>query len=283
MKILVPIKRVADPDNASKLKVSGDGTAVTSEGLEWKMNPFDDWSLEAALRLTENAAEKNARVGEVVLVSIGPNDEHTQRIIREGLAKGAERGILVEAEDTTLDSNVVAQVLKAVADKETPDLVVLGKQAADGDSNVAGTQLAELLGWPVVNYAMQITTADDGKTLEVQRELDTGVATVKVTGPAVVTTSDRILQPDSVTNGVTPADHQYAKLEVGGRYASLKGIMQAKKKPIDTMSLGDLGVEPAQTLSYTKFELPPARSGETTFAESVEDLVDKLHNAAKVI
>ncbi|MEM8610088.1 MAG: electron transfer flavoprotein subunit beta/FixA family protein [Myxococcota bacterium] len=283
MKILVPIKRVADPDNASKLKVSGDGGAVTSEGLEWKMNPFDDWSLEAALRLTENAAEKNARVGEVILVSIGPNDEHTQRIIREGLAKGAERGILVEAEDNTLDSNIVAQVLKAIVDKESPDLVVLGKQAADGDSNVAGTQLAEHLGWPIVNYAMQLTTADDGKTLQVQRELDTGVATVKVTGPAVVTTSDRILQPESVKNGVTPADHQYAKLEVGGRYASLKGIMQAKKKPIDTTSLGDLGVEPAAALKYTKFELPPARSGETTFVESVEDLVEKLHNAAKVI
>jgi len=111
VKILVPIKRVADPDNASKLKVSGDGSAVTSEGLEWKMNPFDDWSLEAALRLTENAAEKNARVGEVVLVSIGPNDEHTQRIIREGLAKGAERGILVESEDGSLDSGVVAAIL----------------------------------------------------------------------------------------------------------------------------------------------------------------------------
>ncbi|MEM7137984.1 MAG: electron transfer flavoprotein subunit beta/FixA family protein [Myxococcota bacterium] len=283
MKILVPIKRVADPDNASKLKVSGDGTAVTSEGLEWKMNPFDDWSLEAALRLTENAAEKSARVGEVVLVSIGPNDEHTQRIIREGLAKGAERGILVEADDATLDSSVVAQVLKAVADKESPDLIVLGKQAADGDSNVAGTQLAESLGWPIVNYAMRVETSDDGKTLDVKRELDTGVATVKVTGPAVITTSDRILHPESIKNGVTPADHQYAKLEVGGRYASLKGIMQAKKKPIDATSMGDLGVTPAPSLNYTKFELPPARSGETTFVESVEDLVDKLHNTAKVI
>ena len=283
MKILVPIKRVADPDNASKLKVSGDGTAVTSEGLEWKMNPFDDWSLEAALRLTENAAEKNARVGEVVLVSIGPNDEHTQRIIREGLAKGAERGILVEAEDGNLDSNVVSQILKAVADNESPDLVVLGKQAADGDSNVAGTKLAERLGWPIVNYAMKISTDDGGKTFEIERELDTGVATIKVTGPAVLTTSDRILHPESVKNGVTPADHQYAKLEVGGRYASLKGIMQAKKKPIDRTSISDLGVEPQKALNYTKFELPPARSGETTFVESVEELVDKLHNTAKVI
>ena len=283
MKILVSIKRVADPDNASKLKVSSDGKSVTSEGLEWKMNPFDDWSLEAALRLTENAAEKNKRVGEVVLVSIGPNDEHTQRIIREGLAKGAERGILVEAEDATLDSGVVADILKAIVDKESPDLVVMGKQAADGDSNVAGTELAEKLGWPIINYAMRIMTADDGKTLEVQRELDTGVATVKVTGPAVLTTSDRILHPESVRNGVTPDDHQYAKLEVGGRYASLKGIMQAKKKPIDQTSIADLGVQPKPALSYLNFELPPARSGETTFVEDVADLVDKLHNTAKVI
>ena len=283
MKILVPIKRVADPDNASKLKVSDDGTSVISEGLEWKMNPFDDWSLEAALRLTENAAEKSARVGEVVLVSIGPNDEHTQRIIREGLAKGAERGILVDGQDVGLDSDVVASVLKAVVDKESPDLVVMGKQAADGDSNVAGTKLAEKLGWPIINYAMKIKTNDDGKTLEVHRELDTGVATVKVTGPAVLTTSDRILQPDSVRNGVTPDDHQYAKLEVGGRYASLKGIMQAKKKPIDQMSLDDLGVDTTKALNYIKFERPPARSGETTFVENVAELVDKLHNTAKVI
>jgi len=283
VKILVSIKRVADPDNASKLKVSADGKAVTSEGLEWKMNPFDDWSLEAALRLTENAAEKNARVGEVVLVSIGPNDEHTQRIIREGLAKGAERGILVQADEGNLDAGVVAAVMKAIVDKESPDLVVMGKQAADGDSNVAGTVLAEKLGWPVINYAMKIKTSDDGKTLEVLRELDTGVATVKVTGPAVLTTSDRILQPDSVKNGVTPDSHQYAKLEVGGRYASLKGIMQAKKKPIDQTSLSDLGVDAKKALNYTKFELPPARTGETTFVADVAELVDKLHNTAKVI
>jgi electron transfer flavoprotein beta subunit len=283
VKILVTIKRVADPDNASKLKVSADGKSVTSEGLEWKMNPFDDWSLEAALRLTENAAEKNARVGEVVLVSIGPNDEHTQRIIREGLAKGAERGILVEAEEGSLDAGVVAVIIKAIADKESPDLIVMGKQAADGDSNVAGTRVAEKLGWPIINYAMKIKTSDDGKTFEVLRELDTGVATVKVTGPAVFTTSDRILHPESIKNGVTPDDHQYAKLEVGGRYASLKGIMQAKKKTIDQMSIADLGVDPAKALNYTKFELPPARSGETTFVEDAADLVDKLHNTAKVI
>ncbi len=142
MKILVPIKRVADPDNANKVKISDDGTAVTSEGLEWKLNPFDEWSLEAALRLTENAAEKK-RVGEVILVTIGPKDAVST--MRQGLAMGAERGILVESNDQELDSHVVAQILAKIVEKEEPDVVFLGKQSADGDSNVAGTKLAEFL------------------------------------------------------------------------------------------------------------------------------------------
>lgn len=279
MKILVPIKRVADPDNANKVKVNGDGTQVTSEGLEWKMNPFDEWSLEAALRLTENGATK-ARTGEVVLVSIGPKD--AAQTVRQGLAMGAERGILVEANDQELDSNMVAQILKAIVDKEKPDLVVMGKQTVDGDSNVAGTVLAELLGWPLANYAMSIQTADDGKTLTVKRELDTGVSTIKVTGPAVVTTSDRILKPESVKNGQTPADFKYPEAE-GGRYASLKGIMAAKKKPIEEVTAASLGAAPQKTLTYLKFELPPARSGKTTFVESVQELVQKLKSDAKVL
>ncbi len=279
MKILVPIKRVADPDNANKVKVSGDGTQVTSEGLEWKMNPFDEWSLEAALRLTENGATK-ARTGEVVLVSIGPKD--AAQTVRQGLAMGAERGILVDANDQELDSNMVAQILKAIVDKEKPDLVVMGKQTVDGDSNVAGTVLAELLGWPLANYAMSIQTADDGKTLTVKRELDTGVSTIKVTGPAVVTTSDRILKPESVKNGQTPADFKYPEAE-GGRYASLKGIMAAKKKPIEEVTAASLGAAPQKTLTYLKFELPPARSGKTTFVESVQELVQKLKSDAKVL
>ena len=279
MKILVPLKRVADPDNANKVKVSGDGTQVTSEGLEWKMNPFDEWSLEAALRLTEDGAKKT-RTGEVVLVTIGPKD--AAQTVRQGLAMGAERGILVEANDQELDSNMVAQILKAIVDKEKPDLVVMGKQTVDGDSNVAGTVLAELLGWPLANYAMSLATDDDGKTLTVKRELDTGVSTIKVTGPAVVTTSDRILKPESVKNGVTAADFKYPEAE-GGRYASLKGIMQAKKKPIEELTADALGASPAKTLTYTKFELPPARSGQTTFVESVEELVQKLKTDAKVL
>jgi len=279
VKILVPIKRVADPDNANKVKVSGDGKQITSEGLEWKMNPFDEWSLETALRLTEDGKAKS-RVGEVVIVSVGPKD--AAQTIRQGLAMGAERGILVEGDDAQLDGSAVAAILKAVVEKEKPDLVLLGKQTVDGDSNVVGTTLGELLGWPVANYCASLKTADGGKSLTVVRDTDAGALTLKVTGPAVVTITDRILHPTAVKNGVTPDDFAYPESE-GGRYASLKGIMQAKKKPIEETTASALGAEAKATLNYAKFELPPARSGNTEFVETVEELVQKLHSVAKVI
>ncbi|MEM9862899.1 MAG: electron transfer flavoprotein subunit beta/FixA family protein [Myxococcota bacterium] len=279
MKVLVPIKRVADPDNANKVKIAEDGKAVTSEGLEWKLNPFDEWSLEAALRLTENAADKK-RAGEVILVSIGPKD--TAQTMRQGLAMGAERGILGESDDAELDSHVVAQVLAKIVEKESPDVVFLGKQSADGDSNVAGTKLAEFLDWPMVNYVTTMKTGDEGKSFEVKRELDVGQQTLKVEGPCIFTASDRILQPHSVKNGVTPEDHAYPESDKA-RFASVRGIMMAKKKPIEELSMDDLGVEAKRVNEYVAFALPPARSGNTTFVESVEDLVEKLQTEAKVL
>ncbi|MEM6962678.1 MAG: electron transfer flavoprotein subunit beta/FixA family protein, partial [Myxococcota bacterium] len=191
MKILVPVKRVADPDNANKVKVSSDGSQISTEGLEWKMNPFDEWALEAALRLTENGETKK-REGEVVLVSIGPQD--AAQTIRQGLAMGADRAILVEAEDEQLDSSSVAKILAAVAAKETPDIVLMGKQAADGDSNATSQALAEHLGWPMATSAMTLKTSDGGKSFTIKRELDTGVLTLEIDGPAVLSASDRILQ-----------------------------------------------------------------------------------------
>ena len=279
MKILVPIKRVADPDNANKVKVSDDGKQVTSEGLEWKLNPFDEWSLETALRLTEDAGAKK-RVGEVVLVTIGPKDAVTT--MRQGLAMGAERGILIEAEDGQLDSHTVAAALAKVVEKESPDVVFLGKQAADSDSNVAGTVLAEMLDWPLVNYATNICTDDEGKTFDVKRELDVGVQTLKVTSPCVFTSSDRILQPQAVKNGVTAADFAYPESD-GGRYAKLKDIMMAKKKPVEETTLSDLGVEPAGTDEYVEFALPSGRTGSVVFVEDVAELVEKLKTEAKVL
>ena len=277
MKILVPVKRVCDPDNANKVKVSADGTAVTSEGLEWKPNPFDEYAVETALRLNENAA-KNERLGETVVVSFGPAD--VAQTLRQTLAMGADRGILVAAEDKDLDSLVVARALKAIVDNEKPDLVLMGKQVVDGDSNAVGQMLAELLGWPMATFAMHIATTDGGKTLEVGREVDTGVLTLKVQTPAVVTVDLRIVAPDAVKNGATPEGHKYNE---GARYASLKGIMQAKKKKIDQVTLASLGSDASLSTTYSKFELPPARSGSVTFVENVDQLVDKLHNEAKLI
>ena len=277
MKILVPVKRVADPDNANKMKVSGDGKSVTSEGLEWKVNPFDEYAVEAALRLNENAATK-AALGETVVVSIGSAD--VAQTLRQPLAMGADKGILVGAEDGELDSVVVARALKAVVDKEKPDLVLMGKQAVDGDSNTAGQMLAEMLGWPMATFAMSIEVADGGKALTVGREVDTGVLTLKVQLPAVVTVDLRIVAPGAVKNGETPAGHAYNE---GARYASLKGIMQAKKKPIDQLSLSDLGVAAQPAVKYQRFELPAKRSGSVTYVESVEELVQKLQTVAKVL
>lgn len=277
MKILVPVKRVCDPDNANKVKLSADATAVTSDGLEWKPNPFDEYAVEAALRLNENAP-KNEKLGETIVVSLGVAD--VAQTLRQALAMGADRGILVEADDKQLDSAVVARALKAIVDKEKPDLVLMGKQTVDGDSNAVGQILAEQLGWPMATFAMTVTTSDGGKTLTVGREVDTGVLTLKLTLPAVVTVDLRIVATNAIKNGATPADHKYNE---GARYASLKGIMAAKKKPIDQQKLADLGIDTATAGTYAKFELPPARSGSTVFCESVDDLLSKLKNDAKVI
>ncbi|MFW5877346.1 MAG: electron transfer flavoprotein subunit beta/FixA family protein [Myxococcota bacterium] len=279
MKILVPLKRVADPYNANKVGVSGDGSKVTTEGLEWKLNPYDEYALEAALRLTENAQSKQ-RIGEVVIVSIGPSD--AVQTIRQGLAMGADRAIRVEGEDEQLDSWTTAKILAEVVKKEQPDLVLMGKLTVDSESNATGPYLAEFLGWPQATHAMHLITEDEGKTFTIGREVDGGVITIKVSAPVVITASDRIIHPDAVKNGVTPADFKYPEAE-GGRYASLKGIMAAKKKPIEDLTPDGLGVSLETQQAYPKFEKPPARSGEVEFVETVEELVQKLHTEAKVL
>jgi electron transfer flavoprotein beta subunit len=273
VKILVPVKRVSDPDNANKVKVSADGKTVTTDGLEWKPNPFDEYAVETALRLNENA-KGNEKLGETVVVTLGAKD--SAQTLRQALAMGADRGILVETDDNKLDSLVVARALKAIVDKEKPDVVIMGKQAVDGDSNATGQILAELLGWPMATFAMSIKTTDGGKSFLVGREVDTGVLTVKVTGPAVITVDLRIVAPKAVQNGVTPEAHEYAD---GARYASLKGIMAAKKKPVAEEKLSTDGTPGT---NYVKFELPPARKA-GVFVESVDELVGKLKNEAKVL
>jgi electron transfer flavoprotein beta subunit len=276
VKILVPVKRVSDPDNANKVKVSGDGKTVTTDGLEWKLNPFDEYAVESALRLNENA-KGNEKLGETIVVTLGPKE--ASQTLRQALAMGADRGILVEADDNKLDSLVVARALQKIVEEEKPDVVLLGKQAVDGDSNATAQVLAELLGWPQATFAMSISTADAGKTITVGREVDTGVLTVKVQTPAVISVDLRIVSPKAVQNGATPAAHEYAD---GARYASLKGIMQAKKKPIAEKPLTGLGVDATPGTNYIKAELPPARKAGVV-VDSVDTLISKLKNEAKVI
>lgn len=280
MKILVPIKQVLDPDNANRVKVSADGAKVTGEGLAWKPNPFDSYALEAALRLNENGKPPAAKLGEVVAVMIAPRDATVTQTARHVLSMGADRVIHVVATDEALDSAVVARVLKALADKEKPDLLLLGKQAVDGDSNAAGQMTAEMLGWPMATFAMSIATSDGGKTLTVGREVDTGVLTVKVTAPAVVTVDLRIVASNAIKNGVTPPEHVYKE---GIRFIPLKNINAVKDKKAEEIEIGALGVDAAPATKYSKFELPPARKGGVVFVQSAAELVQKLKTEAKVL
>lgn len=279
MKILVPVKRVADPDNADKVEVSADGGSIQSKGLEWRINPYDEYALEAALRLTEDGASK-VRSGEVVLVSIGPAE--VVSTLRQGLAMGADRAVIVAADDESLDADSVAQILAAVVRRESPDAVVMGKITVDSDSDATGQHLAEALGWPMATHAMRIRTEKDSEELEVERETDGGTVTVRLKTPAVITVSDRIIHPASVSNGITPADFRYPEAE-GGRYASLKGIMAAKKKKADELTLEALAITPTPLIRYEKFEPAPKRTGAAVVVGSAEELVQRLRDEAKVL
>lgn len=276
MKILVTMKRVADPDNANKVKISGDGTQVTSEGLEWKPNPFDEYGVEAALRILEDGVGSGKLRGEVVVVTIGP-EEVTQQI-RQCLAMGADRGILVSGDDDKLDAMIVARTMAKLVEKEQPDLVIMGKQAVDGDSNQASQMLAEILGWPQATFAGHVEVPEDLSSATVTREVDGGAAKVKVAFPAVLSVDLRIVTPTGVSNNVA-AGKDYQE---GPRYASLRGIMKAKKKPIDKLTLDDLGVDQTLQVRTVSFTQPAARSA-GVILETVQELVQKLQDEAKVL
>src|SRR5476651_459899 len=215
MKILVPVKRVVDYN--VKVRVKSDGTGVDTANVKMSMNPFDEIALEEATRLKEAG-----KVTEVVAISCGVTQ--CQETLRTAMAIGADRGILVET-TTELEPLAVAKLVKALAEKEQPQLIILGKQAIDDDSNQTGQMLAALLGWPQATFASKITLSDGGA--EVMREIDGGLETVALKLPAVVTTDLRLNEP---------------------RYASLPNIMKAKKKTIEPMSPADLGVDPAPRL-----------------------------------
>jgi electron transfer flavoprotein beta subunit len=273
VKILVPCKRVPNPE--LKLKVGG-GT-VDLSGTTWQVNPFDEYAVEAALRLTERS-KGGERSGEVIVVSIGPKDTTTQ--LRQLLAMGADRAILVAGDDAALDADLVARTLKAVVETEKPDLVVMGKQAVDGDDNQVGQLLAGYLGWPQATFLSSIVLAADGKSATVEREVDNGVEARRVRLPAVATVDLRIIGKKSVRNEALAAPG--AEWDDTQRLASLKGIMAAKKKELKEVSADALGVKGDALVKTLSHASPPARKAGIKVG-SVEELVAKLHTEAKVI
>jgi len=268
VKVLVALKRVADPDNANKVKISPAGDAIDTTGLEWKTNPFDEYALEAALRLTENGKAPKKREGEVVVVTLGPKE--TETMLRAALATGADRAIRIEANDNELDGRLVAIALKAIVDAEKPDLILLGKQAVDGDSNQVGQRLAELLDYPMATFAA--TIKEETGALLVGREVNL---------PAVVTVDLRIVAPTSVYSKLTQAEAGF-KHGDGVRFAPLPAIMAAKKKPLEIKALADLAGGAQLATQYLKFERPPQRAGGAK-VKDVAELVEKLTTVSKVI
>jgi len=249
MKALVSIKRVIDYN--VKVRVKADGSGVETANVKMSMNPFDEIAVEEAVRLKEAGV-----VTEIVVVSCGP--QACQETLRTALAIGADRAILVES-DAELQPLAVAKLLKAVAGRENPGLVILGKQAIDDDSNQTGQMLAALLGWPQATFASKVKI--DGGKAQVTREVDGGLDTISVKLPAVVTTDLRLNEP---------------------RYVTLPNIMKAKKKPLENLKPDALGVDVAPRLKTLKVTEPAKRKGGVKVADA-KALVEKLRNEAKVI
>lgn len=274
MKILVPFKRVADPENANKVKVTG--AKIETAGMEWKPNPFDEYAVEAALRLTENGTNPKQRLGEVTVVTFGPAE--CDQTLRGALATGADKAIRVDATDDQLDGVIVARALAKIVEQVQPDVVMMGKQTVDSDSNQVAQYLAEYLGWPQITFAISIH--NEGNTaFEVVRVGDGGVQKVKVKLPAVISVEDRLVNSASVKSAPTPASHKY---QDGVRFAPLPAIMQAKKKPLEVKKLADLGIDTTPAVKYHSYEPPPARKAGVK-VKTVQELVDKLKNEAKVL
>ena len=273
MKILVPLKRVPDPELKTKIK---DG-AIDLTGANWVVNPFDEYAVETALRLLENGESGTRDGGEVVVVTIGPDDAAQQ--LRSALAMGADRAIRIGAEDKSLDSRTVAAALIKVIEAEKPDLVLMGKQAVDGDANQVPQMLAGKLGLPQATFAASVELAADKKSVLVGREVDAGVEYKRIPLPGVVSVDLRIVSPKAVKNHVTPDAHAYPD---GPRYASLKGIMAAKKKPMEQKTLADYGVSVEPATKETGVRLPPPRPPGQIVAD-IPTLVKKLVDEAKAL
>lgn len=249
MKVLVPVKRVVDYN--VRVRVKSDNSGVETTNVKMSMNPFDEIAVEEAIRLKEKGIAT-----EIIIVSIGT--AQCQETIRTGLALGADRGIFVEA-DTQIEPLGIAKILKAIVEKENPNLVIMGKQSIDGDNNQTGQMLAALLNYPQGTFASEIKIEND--TVVVTREIDGGLETLKLSLPTILTTDLRLNEP---------------------RYASLPNIMKAKRKPLETLTLADLNVTFRPHVEILKVEAPAERQP-GVILNSVSELVEKLKNEAGVI
>jgi electron transfer flavoprotein beta subunit len=249
LKVLVPVKRVVDYN--VKVRVKSDKSGVELDNVKMSMNPFDEIAVEEALRLKEKGIAT-----EVIAISIGP--AQVQETIRNALAMGADSGIFIEATNNLEPLNI-AKIISSVAKKESIDLMILGKQAIDDDMNATGQMIAALLGWPQATFASKVEISD--KKAVVSREVDGGIENIEVALPAVISTDLRLNEP---------------------RYASLPNIMKAKKKPINQIQVDELNLKIEQRLDILKVEEPTKRQS-GIMLKTVEELVDKLKNEAKVI
>jgi len=250
VKTLVTVKRVPDPETT--IRVKPDGSGIVTDNVKYVINPFDEIAIEEALRIKEKLG------GEVVLVSLGAKVITEQ--LRTGLAMGADRAVLILCEQE-LDSLAVASVFAKLVEREKPELVVMGKQAIDDDANQAGQMLAALLGWPQATFASKVEFAADQKSVQVTREVDGGLETVGFSLPGIITADLRLNEP---------------------RYASLPGIMKARKKEIKEIPIADFGADVTPRLKVLKLE-PPAKKQAGKKLETVQALIDALHTGAKVI
>ncbi len=251
MKILVPLKRVPDPD--TKIRLKADGSGVDADGVKFAVNPFDAIALEEALRIKENLGE-----AEILVVTIG-GDECVEQL-RVGLAMGADRALLIKTA-TDLDPLAIAKILLALYRRERPDFVLMGKQAIDDDSNQVGQMLAALLGIGQATFVSKLELLENNSKARCGRETDAGIETIVVKLPAIITTDLRLNEP---------------------RYVSLPGIMKAKKKPLEEVAVADLGVAVASRTQVLKME-PPTRRKAGMRVKTVDELVDKLKHDAKVL
>ena len=249
MKIIVPIKRVVDYN--VKIRVKSDHSGVELDNVKMSMNPFDEIAVEEAIRLKEASIAE-----EIVALSIGP--QQAQETIRTALAMGADRGILIKSDDSVTPLNV-AKIIKAIAEKENPNLIILGKQAIDDDSNQTGQMLSALLGWSQGTFASEVKLENDN--LLVTREIDGGLQTLKLTMPSIITTDLRLNEP---------------------RYASLPNIMKAKKKEIAEINPEDLNISIEKNIEVVKVSEPSQREAGVK-VETIDELLDKLKNEAGVI